>query len=144
MVRWSSLRWIQELTALWRVAAPVRFDRHKHGVDLGESFRVAELQHPALAGLVVQVHYPHIQRMSVAIAAPSPNLKCVCGFHSWLPIQIKSIKQERLAACIKNSPEGFFGQASLVDVVYIGDEEVSRSHKFGHFWLGVWQLPHFQ
>ena len=114
----------------WFVAATGRFDRHKHGVDLVESFPVVELHHPALPGDIVYVKHSKFQSLRAVRPSIAPRLKCTGRFQPWKVAEIVRIKDQRLPFRLEHAPKRLPSVSGCQDVMHLCYIEIPCAHQF--------------
>src|SRR5437763_167067 len=102
MVGLTPQRSIEERLSTRLLAATMRFNGNKNGVDLREPLRIVESQHPAAVLFAVLKENAEIERHALRGLVSSPSLEGGI-LDAELMVEIESVKDERPAFRIKDA-----------------------------------------
>src|SRR5437762_13987247 len=106
------------------VAAAVRLNRDKYGVDLRQLLRIVKAQYPAAVLLAVLVENAEIDGRSLGRFVPAPRLEGHI-LDARLPVEIEGVKDERLALGVEDAAVGLARAAVARHVKYVRHVELS-------------------
>src|ERR1700722_675372 len=122
----------EQLFSAGFLAAAVRFDGHEYGVDLGERFRIVELEYPAVVGRAIEIKDSHVQRTLVGHSVSSPRLKNTRVAQVRLLIQVESVKYQRFSCRVEYATVGFLGLSASAHIINICNVKIPGSHQLAN------------
>src|SRR5580704_19861 len=143
MVCFFSKHRVEERLASWFLASTVRLDRHEDSVDFSQLLWVIATQGPAAIRLVIHVENTQIyglRSLPLGRFFLPPCLKGVGIFGSCLPVQVKCIKNERLALRVEDATEWFSSATTAVHIEYISNVEIASAHQLADVPVGGKEL----
>src|SRR5271163_2399711 len=114
MVGFVAQKSVREWLAGRFVAAAAGLDGDENRVNLSQLLGFVKAHHPAPIGFVVAIEYAQVHRrrlFALRRLALAPDLEGAGIHHARLSIQVKGIKNERLALGVKDSSEGLLRTA---------------------------------
>src|SRR5205809_1002949 len=128
MVGLAPQRSIEKRLSARLLAAAVRFNGNKNGVDLCKPLRIVKAQHPAAVLFAVLEENAEIEWRALRRFVSSPSLKCGV-LDAGLVVEIESVKNERAAFGIEDTTVGFARSAVARHVEHIGHVKLARTHE---------------
>src|SRR5260370_5798828 len=117
----------QQRFATWLRTSTAGLHCDENRVDVRKSYRVVELQHPALLARVILIKDAQANIVLMVGSTAAPCLKGTGILYSGLLIEIISIKDERFVLRIEHSSESLLCIACFGHIVDLGDIEVAST-----------------
>src|SRR5271155_6114619 len=96
----------EQWLAAWVLASPVRFNRHKNGINVFEAFGIVGFQNPAFLTDVVFVKDSETASLLLVRPFSPPGLERTCVPNARLCVQIESIEDQPFSFCVKDAAVG--------------------------------------